>query len=162
MHAKLQSIKPSLKSGDYEKAAEALKAYRTEFPDDWDGKLMEGIIPQLRGDEASFRRIHDEAQIIIDKHNEQTVKIQASPLWKKYHSSWEKVLTMMVIGILAVGAVGGAFILPNNVISARLKWIAEAITSVPHAYDGTRDIRPEQLSALVLDQPSDKQIDILK
>ena len=158
----MNDIKSLLKSDDCDKTTEALKTYREEFPDDWNGKPMEGIISQLRGDDASFRRIHDEAQAITDKHDEQAIKIQASLLWKKYHSSWKKVVTVAVIGILAAGAVGGAFLLLDNIISARLKWTAETLTSVPRAYDGTRDIHPEQLFPLDPDQPSDKQIDIRK
>lgn len=90
MHDRLGSLKQLLQSGDYNKAMEALKAYRKEFPDYWDGKLMEGLVAQLRGDEMTFRRIHNEYRAIIDKHDEQAVKIQASPLWKTYHSLWKK------------------------------------------------------------------------
>ena len=85
MHDKLKSLKPLLKAGEYEKASDILKEYRTDFPDDWDGKLMEGIIAQLRGDEETFCRIHDEAQAIIDGRGKEAAFIQKSPLW---HMQW--------------------------------------------------------------------------
>jgi hypothetical protein len=84
MHEKLESIKPLLKAGEYEKAAVALKEYRAEFPDDWDGKLMEGLIAKLQGDEDTFRRVHNEAQNVIGKHGEESRRIKASPMWEKY------------------------------------------------------------------------------
>lgn len=102
MHEKLESLKPLLKAGEYEKAAAALKEYQTEFPDDWNGKLMEGIIAQLRGDEETFRRIHDEAQTIIDGRGKDAARILASPLWEKYHSSWKKIVKVLAILGLAV------------------------------------------------------------
>lgn len=143
MHEKLESIKPLLKAGEYEKAAEALKEYRKEFPDDWDGKLMEGVIAKLQGDEETFRRIHDEAQAVIDGHGKDAPQIKASPLWKKYHSTWKKVVTVAIIGVLAAGAVGGAIHISNQ-ISDRIKWVHEMITVGPSRslYDGPS--RPER------------------
>ena len=129
MNEKLESLKPLLKSGDYEKAADILKEYRAEFPNDWDGKLMEGIIAQLRGDEETFRRIHDEAQAVMDGHGLTGEHIKASPLWKKYHSSWKKVATVAVIGLVAGGGLaGGAYYL-----NARLR---EAMQTVVSAFQG--------------------------
>ena len=96
MNEKLEALKPLLKSGEYEKAAEALKEYRTEFPDDWDGKLMEGIIAQLQGDEETFRRIHDEAQAVIDGHGKEARQIKASSLWKKYSSTFLGIILCTV------------------------------------------------------------------
>jgi hypothetical protein len=83
MHEKLITLKSLPKAGDYDKASEALKAYRTEFPDDWNGKLMEGISAQLRGEEENFHRIYDETQAVIDQHVMDSVQIQTSPLWEK-------------------------------------------------------------------------------
>ena len=83
MHKKLIALKPLLKACDYKKATEALKEHRAEFPDDWDGKLMESIIAQLRGEEENFHRIYDETQAVIDQHVMDSVQIQTSPLWEK-------------------------------------------------------------------------------
>ena len=86
MHDQLKTLKPLLKAGEYEKATDILKEYRAEFPDDWDGKLMAGFIAQLRGDEKTFRRIHDEAQDFIRK----AAAIQSSSLWEKYRRLIQK------------------------------------------------------------------------
>ena len=127
MHKKLESLKPLLKSGDYEKASEALKAYRSEFPDDWDGKLMEGIIAHLRGDEETFHRIHDEAQAVIDGHSEDSITIQNSPLWEKYHSSWKKVANVAVVGLAIAGAIAVSAYF-NPAVAYHVKWAWTCIT----------------------------------
>ena len=102
MHERLEALKPLLKTGEYDRAAEALKAYRSEFPDDWDGKLIEGLIAKLRGDDQTFRRIHDEAQAVIDGRGKDAVRIMASPLWEKYEPSWKKIVKVVAIIGLAV------------------------------------------------------------
>ena len=105
MHERLEALKPLQKVGDHDKAAEALKSYSDEFPDDWDGKLMEGVFAQLKGDEETFKRIHDEAQSVIDNHGKDAASIKASPLWQKYRTVWERIATAAVIGIVLVAAV---------------------------------------------------------
>lgn len=127
MNKRLNDIKSLLKSSDYDKAAEALKSYRKEYPDDWDGKLMEGIIAQLRDDEASFRRIHVEVQAIIDKHDEQATQIKASPLWKRGHASWKKIAQTAVIGLAIAGAIAGASMMLNKDMVSRIKWAWDVI-----------------------------------
>ena len=127
MHEKLESIKPLLKAGEYKKAVDALKEYQTEFPDDWDGKLMEGIIAKLRGDEETFRRIHDEALAIMDKHGAEGRRIKASSLWGKYRSAWEKVAKMTVIGLVAVGVAGGTLSYLSSSFRNRVKWCIDVI-----------------------------------
>lgn len=135
MHEKLGSLKLLLKAGEYEKAAAALKEYQTEFPDDWNGKLMEGIVAKLQGDEETFRRIHDEAQTIIEAHGKDAVQIKTSPLWEKYHSTWQKITKVAVIGLkisaigglVATGIVGGAGMLNRN----RLRWMSDVILYGP-------------------------------
>ena len=127
MHEKLEALKPLLKAGEYAKAEEALKAYRDEFPDDWDGKLMEGLVAQLRGDEKTFRRIHDEAQIAIAKHDDQAAQIHASPLWKKYHKAWgciaEAVIICLVMAV--TGTAGLACI--YRPVNLRVRWVWKVI-----------------------------------
>lgn len=127
MHEKLEALKPLLKAGEYEKAAEALKTYQEEFPDDWDGKLMEGLIAQLRGDEKTFRRIHDEAQAAIAKNDDQAAQIQTSPLWKKYHKAWgcitEAVIICLVMAV--TGTAGLAFL--NRSVNLRVRWVWKVI-----------------------------------
>ena len=136
MHERLKALKPLLKAGDYDKAEEALTAYREEFPDDWDGRLMEGIVAQLKGDEATFRRIHDEAQAVIDRHGKDGAQIQTSPLWKKYHSSWKKIATVAVIGILVAGA-GGALMMLNKDVVNRIQWVLDVLRyGKKNLYDG--------------------------
>ena len=125
MNEKLEALKPLLKAGEYEKAAEALKEYRTEFPDDWDGKLMEGIIAQLQGDEETFKRILDEAQITLDVHGKDAKKIKASPLWRKYHSSWKEIVKVTVIIGLAVVTALILFTYPNSSASVLMTGFIE-------------------------------------
>lgn len=121
MHERLESLKPLLKSGEYEQAAKALKEYRTEFPDDWDGKLMEGIIAQLKGDEETFKRIHDEAQTIIVSHGMEAACIVSSPLWKKYQKNVKRLSAFDYIvfwAILAVMAGGIAYCIKKYQVNA--------------------------------------------
>ena len=144
MHERLEALKPLLKAGNYDKAAAALKSYREEFPDDWNGKLIEGIVAKLRGDEETFHSIHDEAQAIIYIHGKDAAQIKASPLWKKYHSTWKKVTTVVVIGILTASAIGNGIIIYNH-ITSRIKWIAEEIFHYRPKYAVQPDLRPQQL-----------------
>lgn len=130
MHEKLEALKPLMKDREYEKASEALKAYRAEFPYDWEGKLMEGIIAQLQGDEETFRRIHDEAQAVIDGHGEEVDQIKTSPLWDKYHSSWKKVANVAIIGLAIAGAIGVSAYF-NPAIAYRVKWAWTVLTQGP-------------------------------
>lgn len=80
MHEKLEALMPLLEEGEYDKAAEALRAYRKEFPDDWDGRLMEGIIAKLHGEENLFKLIFVNAKKIVRT----AIQIQASPMWEQY------------------------------------------------------------------------------
>ena len=132
MNEQLNALKPLLKKGEYDKAAELLKAYRAKFPEDWDGRLMEGIIARLRGDDETFHRIHDEAQAVINNRGAASAQIQASPLWGKYHSSWKKAMERIVIALAlagAVGAVGGSgLFMLNRSVRARVMWIMDCIT----------------------------------
>ena len=132
MHKRLESLKPLLKAGEYKKADEALKEYRKEFPDDWDGKLMAGIIAQLKGDEETFRRIHDEAQSVIDNHGKDTASIKASPLWRKYRTTWERVVTAAVVGIVVGGAVLASAVMISKAIRAGLN--TKALYAGPEYY----------------------------
>ncbi len=146
MHEKLESINPLLKAGEYKKAVDALKEYQTEFPDDWDGKLMEGIIAKLQGNEETFHRIHDEAKTVIEADGKAASQIKASPLWKKYHSAWKKVATVAIIMIVAtMTAVGIAHI--SSHLSARIKWISEIIVygDPPEPGYPSRRIWPERI-----------------
>ena len=128
MHERLEALKPLLKAGEYEKASEALKRYCEELPDDWDGRLMEGIVAHLRGDEKTFHRIHGEAQAVIDARGKEAVKIKTSPLWKKYHSSWKKVAKAAVIGFLVAGTVGvPTLLLLNRRVWGRVHWIIDVV-----------------------------------
>ena len=122
MHERLEALKPLLKAGDYDKAAEALKSYREEFPDDWDGKLMEGIVAKLLGDEETFHRIHDEAQAIIYIHNEEAAKIKASPLWRKYHKAWANIAETIIVCLVMAGVTGTAAALLNRTVNNRIQW----------------------------------------
>ena len=127
MNEQLNALKPLLKDGEYDKATELLKAYRTEFPDDWDGKLMEGILARLKGDDETFRRIHDEAQAVIDGRGEVAARIQSSPLWKKYHTSWKKVMGTLVIAFAVAGVAGATLCVLNRSIVARVIWVLDII-----------------------------------
>ena len=119
MHEKLEALKPLLKAGDYAKAEEALKAYRDEFPDDWDGKLMEGLVAQLRGDKKTFRRIHDKTQIAIAKYD--------APLWKNYHKAWGCIATTVIICLVmaVTGTAGLACI--SRPARLRVQWVWKVI-----------------------------------
>ena len=128
MHERLKALKPLLKAGDYDKAEEALTAYREEFPDDWDGRLMEGIVAQLKGDEATFRRIHDEAQAVIDRHGKDGAQIQASPLWKKYHKAWGCITEAVVICLVVAVTGTAGLALFNRPVNQRLRWAWKVIT----------------------------------
>ena len=171
MHERLEALKPLLKAGDYDKAAEALKSYREEFPDDWDGKLMEGIVAKLRSDEETFHRIHDEAQAVIDGHGQNAAQIKASPLWKKYHSTWEKIAKVAVTGlkISAIGglvAAGAGTAMLNRNVNLRLKWMFDVIRDgLPEAnrrLEHTRkfyDDLPYKYDAPLYDAPKDDRFD---
>lgn len=127
MHEKLEALKPLLKAGEYEKAAEALKTYREEFPDNWDGKLMEGLIAQLRGDEKTFRRIHDEAQAAIAKNDDQAAQIQTSPLWKKYHKAWGCITEAVIICLVTAVLAGTSAFFLLRTVRMRVQWVWDVI-----------------------------------
>ena len=122
MHERLEALKPLLKAGDYDKAAEALKSYREEFPDDWDGKLMEGIVAKLRGDEETFHRIHDEVQAVIDGHGNDAAQIKASSLWKKYHKTWDNLMKTVIIWLVMAGVTVTDAALLNRAVNNRIRW----------------------------------------
>ena len=88
MHEKLEALMPLLEKGEYDKAAEALIAYRKDFPHDWDGRLMEGIIAKLHGEENLFKLIFANAQKIVRT----AIQIQSSPMWEEYVALFYKSL----------------------------------------------------------------------
>ena len=97
MHERLNILMPLLKTGEFQKASEALEQYCMEFPEDWDGKLFEGVIAQLQGDDKTFRSIHNDIQSIIDNNSKDAIQIKSSPLWEKYYASQKKNTKMMNI-----------------------------------------------------------------
>ena len=132
MNEQLNALKPLLREGEYDEAEKLLKAYRSDFPDDCDGWLMEGIIARLKGDDETFHRIHDEAQAAIDGHGAEAARIQASPLWCKYHSSWKKATKRIAIALALAGAVGavggGGLCVLNRSVRTRVMWVLDCIT----------------------------------
>ena len=144
MNEQLNALKPLLKKGEYDKAAELLKAYRAKFPEDWDGRLMEGIIARLKGDDETFHRIHDEAQAVIDDRRAASAQIQASPLWGKYHSSWKKAMARIVIALALAGIVGGGgLFMLNRSVRARVIWIMDVISYGKTQADASYRIRTD-------------------
>ena len=85
MYDNIESIKPLLDAGELKKAANALKIYRTKFPDDWDGELMRCIIAWKMDDQNTFNYIHDKINTVLNSNNtSEADRIKTSGLWNEY------------------------------------------------------------------------------
>ena len=129
MNDQLKPIETLLREQKYAEAEEALKACMTENPDDWDAKLLYGICRKLQGDEGTFRQIHEEAEKAADDEKK---RIEASPLWKKYHRSY----TGCLVAALIVGAgmvVGGGAIVAVKYAQAMIESVKVVESSSAYA-----------------------------
>ncbi len=79
----------------------------------------------MRGDEKSFCRIHDEAQAVINGPGKDAANIKASPLWRKYRTTWERVTPDAVVG----DSRGGAVLILAVMISSAIRNGAKTIGS---------------------------------
>lgn len=79
---KIEGIKNLLKSGDVAGAEAAAQELLAAEPDNVQAMMLCGICRQLQGDEATFRRIHDELEPRMAKVEDAKMLL----LWQKYHA----------------------------------------------------------------------------
>ena len=78
----IDEIKTLLKSGDIAGAETAAQELLTAEPDNVQAMLLYGTCRQLQGDEATFRRIHDE----LAPKMESVMDDNALLLWRRYRA----------------------------------------------------------------------------
>ena len=116
----LDEIKQMMAAGDTAKAAEALKEVLAKEPENLQAKMLYGTCCQLLGDEATFKRIHDELapemeKFADDQHTADTiVPHETISLWKKYHALW---LTLIAGGLILAGLTGAVWWFGKSVMS---------------------------------------------
>lgn len=93
----IEEIKSLMKSGDIAEAEAAAQELLAAEPDNVQAMMLYGTCRQLQGDEATFRRIHDELAPKMVTVTEGETK----SLWRKYHALW----VMLIIGGLCALAV---------------------------------------------------------
>ena len=136
MDDKLKLFKSLTKPDEYKNISEVQEKYPpAEFPYGRNMKHMEHIVPQQRGNEETLPRVHDEAQNSIDSHDKEILQIQKPPLWRKYHSSRKKIVTIIFLGLMIAGIISGAIIITKR-INDSFKEFSKLILSVDHPYPG--------------------------
>jgi hypothetical protein len=126
-------IKSLLKSGDVAGAEALCRKALEATPDDAQLKMLFGTCRQLQGDEATFRRIHDE----LAPEMEKTSSAETLSLWRKYHKLW----MALIVGALVIGGAAAGVV----VFREQINVIIEALSSVPNKvlYAGPEYIGPE-------------------
>lgn len=90
----IEEIKSLMKSGDFAGAEAAAQELLAAEPDNVQAMMLYGTCRQLQGDEATFRRIHDELAPKIAM----VADAETQGLWRKYHALW----MLLIIGGLYV------------------------------------------------------------
>ncbi len=107
----LEEIKQMMAVGETAQADEALKELLVAEPNNLQAKMLYGTCLQLRGDQESFRRIHEELMPkMAAVSNEKTLG-----MWCKYHTLWMKLI---VGGLVLAGAVGTTYAILGEYIKA--------------------------------------------
>ena len=108
----METVKQLMKSGDVRGAAEKLKAILAAQPGDAEAMMLYGTCCHLLGDEATFRRIHDElAPKMATVTNSET-----QSLWRKYHTLW---IGLIATGLALAGGVVAIAYLGRTVTTGR-------------------------------------------
>lgn len=94
----LGEIKRLMAAGETAKADEALKELLANEPDNLQAKMLYGTCRQLLGDEATFRRIHDELAPVMEAASRADERCVS--MWRKYHALW---LSLIVGGLVLAG-----------------------------------------------------------
>ena len=92
----IDEIKTLLKSGDVAGADSAAQELLTAEPDNVQAMMLYGTCRQLQGDEATFRRIHDELESRMARVSDG----ETQGLWRKYHKLW---IVLIASGVVLTG-----------------------------------------------------------
>lgn len=91
----IDEIKNRLRSGDVTGAEAAAQELLAAEPDNVQALMLYGTCRQLQGDEATFRRIHDE----LAPKMTTVADSETQGLWRKYHVLW---LLLIIGGLCAI------------------------------------------------------------
>ena len=80
----LDEIKQLMADGDTAQADKALKELLAQEPDNLQAKMLYGICRQLLGDEATFKRIHDELAPVMEKRKEAVSNADEAKCWESF------------------------------------------------------------------------------
>lgn len=132
----LEEIKKLMAKGETAQADEALKELLVTEPTNLQAKMLYGTCLQLRGDQESFRRIHEELMPkMAAVSNEKTLG-----MWCKYHTLWMKLI---VGGLVLAGAVGATY----AIFGDQIKVFISAVMT-PSLYAGPEYFELKQIESM--------------